>query len=51
MKKICYCFDYTDEDIIADVKANNGESTIEKRIAEAKRRKQCQCEIKNPKGT
>jgi hypothetical protein len=51
VKKICYCFDHTDEDIIADVKANRGESTIEKRIAEAKRRKLCRCEIKNPKGT
>ena len=51
MKKICYCYDYTDQDIIADVKATGGESTIEKRIAEARRRGQCQCEIKNPKGT
>ncbi len=50
MKKICYCFDYTDEEIMADVKANKGESIIEKRIAEAKRRKRCQCEIKSPKG-
>ncbi len=51
MRKICYCFDYTDEDIIADVNANKGASTIENRIAEAKRLKQCRCEIKNPKGT
>ena len=51
MKKICYCFDYADQDVIADVKTNRGESTIEERIAEARRRGQCQCEIKNPKGT
>jgi hypothetical protein len=51
MTKICYCFDYTDQDVIADVKAHGGESTIEKKIAQAKRRKLCQCEIKNPRGT
>ncbi len=50
LKKTCYCFNYTNADIIADVNANKGESTIEKKIAEAKKNNRCQCETKNPKG-
>lgn len=46
---ICYCFNYTFQDIETDVKLNN-KSTIEERIALEKRSGGCQCEVKNPKG-
>ena len=49
METICYCFNYTDADIVADVVARHGQSTIEQRIAEAKKNGRCQCEVKNPK--
>ena len=48
MKTICYCFNYTDEDIIEDVRTHGGRSTIEERIAEEKRRGACDCEHRNP---
>ena len=48
-KKVCYCFDYTEDDIIKDVK-DNGKSTIMKRIATEKKEGGCQCAAKNPKG-
>jgi NAD(P)H-nitrite reductase large subunit len=47
---ICYCFDYTREDIARDLR-ENGRSTILERIADAKRFGNCQCASKNPKGT
>jgi hypothetical protein len=49
VKTICYCFDYTDADIIDDVLKNGGRSSIEERIREAKEGGICQCDIKNPK--
>jgi hypothetical protein len=49
MKTICYCFNYTDADIIGDVLKNGGRSLIEERIANAKKAGTCQCGIKNPK--
>ncbi len=49
METICFCFNYTDADIIADVLAHHGQSTIEQQIAEAKKNGRCQCELKNPK--
>lgn len=49
MKIICYCFGYTDSDIIEDVIKNGGYSLIEERIAETKKNGACQCELKNPK--
>ena len=45
---ICYCFEYTEEDIIADFEANHGESSILAKIAEAKRTNTCQCDDKHP---
>ena len=49
-KVICYCFEYTADDIRKDVIAN-GRSTIMEQIADAKRFGQCQCQEKNPGGT
>jgi hypothetical protein len=49
MKKVCYCFDYTDADIIDDVLKHQGHSTILGKIAAAKKNGTCQCDIKNPK--
>jgi hypothetical protein len=45
---VCYCFGYTDADIIADVKANNGRSVMLESIAKAKREHICECETKHP---
>ena len=48
---ICYCFEYTEADIIEDVQKNNGRSTIIERIISETRSGNCQCRTKNPKGT
>ncbi len=48
---ICYCFEYTEADIIEDVPKNNGRSTIIERIVSATRAGNCECRTKNPKGT
>jgi len=47
---ICYCFNYTDEDIRNDVIEHNGLSTIMERIMTEKKAGNCQCAVKNPKG-
>jgi hypothetical protein len=44
---VCYCFGYTDEDIIKDFIANR-KSTVLARITQAKRTDSCQCDVKNP---
>lgn len=49
-RMVCYCFNYTEKDIIDDVFANKGESRIMKRIMAEKKAGNCQCEQKNPKG-
>ena len=46
---ICYCFGYTQQDIIQDVH-KNGKSTILERIMAAKQAGGCQCAVKNPTG-
>jgi hypothetical protein len=46
---ICYCFNYTAEEIKNDF-IKNGESTIMARIINEKKNGQCHCESKNPKG-
>jgi hypothetical protein len=51
MTTVCYCYGYTDDAIVADVRANNGRSTIEEHIAREKAGGRCQCEAKNPAGT
>ncbi len=35
MKKICFCYGYTDTDIIEDVLKNKGRSTIYEKIMDA----------------
>jgi hypothetical protein len=50
MKKlVCYCFEYTAEDIEEDIKAY-GESVIMEKIMTEKKAGKCQCKTKNPKG-
>lgn len=46
---ICYCFNYTDEDIIADVETH-GRSLILKRIMTGKKAGECECAVKNLSG-
>jgi len=46
---ICYCFDYSREDIIKDLQ-KNGRSLIMERIEGEKRLGSCRCALKNPKG-
>lgn len=45
---VCYCFEYTAEDIISDCKVNNGESSILTRIIEARKSGTCKCDDKHP---
>ena len=47
---VCYCFEYTTDDIKRDYIAN-GRSTIEEKIQAEKMLGHCQCAAKNPKGT
>ncbi len=47
---ICYCFSYTDQDIIDDIKKNNGRSLILERIKSEKNAGNCRCKETNPKG-
>lgn len=47
---VCYCFEYTKEDIEQDV-IKNGTSTILGRILAEKQGGKCECAAKNPKGT
>ena len=46
---ICYCFDYTVDDITQDYLAN-GKSTIMDKIQIEKKFGNCRCATKNPKG-
>ena len=45
---VCHCFEYSEADIIQDVKSNKGESNILQRIKAAKSSGICQCEVKHP---
>ena len=47
-KTICYCFGYTENDIVNDLKHNDGKSVIFDIITKAKRNNQCQCDINHP---
>ena len=47
---VCYCFEYTREDIENDYLANAGESDIIKRIISEKKAGTCACLQKNPQG-
>ena len=46
---VCYCFEYTREDIEQDV-LKNGRSTITEKIITEKKIGSCNCRTKNPKG-
>ena len=46
---ICYCFEYSEEDIHHDY-LENGKSTIMEKIQMEKKFGNCQCATKNPKG-
>ncbi len=46
---ICYCFEYTKDDIEKDF-LNNGRSLIMEQISNEKKFGNCQCAVKNPKG-
>jgi hypothetical protein len=46
---ICYCFEYTRDDIEQDY-IKNGRSLIMEKIAAEKKTGGCDCAIKNPKG-
>jgi hypothetical protein len=46
---VCYCYEYSREDIEQDV-LNNGRSLIVEKIMTAKRLGGCQCTTKNPQG-
>lgn len=46
---ICYCFEYTVDDIKADFH-KNGESLILKKIINEKELGGCRCYLKNPSG-
>jgi hypothetical protein len=46
---ICYCFEYTSEDIKRDFIAH-GRSLIMEKIMTEKKTGACQCRIKNPGG-
>ncbi len=46
---ICYCFNYTIDDIKADFK-QHGKSLILEKITKEKKLNGCDCANKNPKG-
>jgi hypothetical protein len=47
---ICYCFGYSEEDIIRDVANNNGTSSILERILNEKKNGRCNCMFNHPEG-
>ena len=47
---ICYCFEYSADDIRKDIKEHNGHSMILQEILAAKRTGGCQCAAKHPEG-
>ncbi len=48
-KKICYCFNYTADDLVKDVR-EHGRSTIMERITAESKQGNCDCKNNNPKG-
>ncbi len=45
---ICYCFEYSAEDIQQDVRKHQGRSTILEQIITAKKQSGCHCETRHP---
>ncbi|MCI0621791.1 MAG: (2Fe-2S)-binding protein [Acidobacteria bacterium] len=46
---VCYCFGFTREDILAEIRAT-GRSTVSERVAAEVKAGNCACEVKNPSG-
>jgi hypothetical protein len=49
-KLLCYCFGYSEEDIIRDVVENEGTSSIMERILKEKKKGACRCGTTHPLG-
>ncbi len=49
-EKVCYCFDLTKADIVADLRLHDGHSTIVDGIRQAKRAGECRCAELHPEG-
>jgi len=49
-RHVCYCFDYTEENIRNEIK-KTGKSTAMETISENIKNKLCACEIRNPQGS
>ncbi len=47
---VCYCFGYSEEDIIRDVIENSGISVILGRIQLEKKKGTCNCKFNHPEG-
>jgi hypothetical protein len=47
---ICYCFGYSEEDIVRDVIENKGTSSILEKILNEKKKGTCNCKLNNPEG-
>ena len=47
---VCYCFGYSEEDIVRDVMENNGTSLILKIISDEKKKGACICSTTHPLG-
>lgn len=50
MPIICYCWNYSEEDIKHDLHQHNGVSTILEHILEEKRKGACKCKSMHPEG-
>jgi hypothetical protein len=48
--QVCYCFGYSEADIIKDVLANRGVSTILEIIVNEKKKGGCHCGTNHPLG-
>lgn len=49
-KQVCYCFDYTDQDILEEVQ-KTGKSTASNIITQNIKEGLCACEMRNPQGS
>ncbi len=49
-KLVCYCFGYSEEEIIRDVLVNNGFSSVLERILNEKTKGTCHCAANHPLG-
>lgn len=47
---VCFCFGYTEEDLVKDVIANNGISHILECILNEKKNGACNCKTRHPEG-